>query len=144
MILFCFHIYIFRCSLQSHRAFRGIMKIAYRLHIFNSVFGHIIIPICHQLQRRLEGIMLWTCPPVLPFKPRGARGGGGWCVAGAGAREGCNLGVIVVRVCEPEFWNLPPFIYLAFEKIDPFIYLIVQNVDLFIYSPLIFFIPIYC
>ena len=115
------------------------MKIAYRLHIFNSVFGHIIIPLCHQLQRSLEGIMLWTCPPVLPFKPRGARGGG---VRGGGGGEGgvqpggnCGTGVRA-RILKPT-----PFIYLAFEKIDPFIYLIVQNVDLFIYSPLIFLYP---
>ena len=60
-----------------------------------------------------------------------------------GGGGGGNLGVILVRVCEPVFQNLPPFIYLAFKKTDPFIYLIIQNVDQFIYCPLIF-VPIFC
>ena len=32
---------------------------------------------------------------------------------------GNNLGVILVRVCEPVFQSLPHFIYLAFEKNGP-------------------------
>ena len=64
-----------------------------------------------------------------------ARGGGG---GGGGGVGGGNLGVILVLVSEPVFQNLPPFIYLAFEKTDPFIYLIIQNADLFIYCSLVF------
>ena len=46
---------------------------------------------------------------------------------------GGNLGVIVVRVCEPAFQCLP----------HSYTWPIIQNVDLFIYCPLIF-VPIYC
>ena len=44
-------------------------------------------------------------------------GGGG----GVGEEVTCGGGgdVNVVRVCEPVFRNLPPFIYLAFEKNRP-------------------------
>ena len=35
----------------------------------------------------------------------GAAGGGG--MGGGGGGRGGNLGVNVVRVCEPVFWNLP-------------------------------------
>ena len=41
---------------------------------------------------------------------------------GGGGGGGGNLGIIVVQVFEPVFRNLPPFIYLDFEKTDPFIY----------------------
>ena len=60
--------------------------------------------------------------------------------SGGGGGGGCNLGVILVRVCEPVtcISKPTPFIYLAFEKTDTFIYLIIQNVDLFIYCPLTF------
>ena len=51
---------------------------------------------------------------------------------------GGNLGVILVRVCEPVFQNLPHSYTWPSEKTDPFIYLIFQNVDLFIYCLLIF------
>ena len=49
-----------------------------------------------------------------------------------------NLGVIVVRVCEPVFRNLPHSYTWPLKKMDPFIYLAVRNVDLFIYCTLIF------
>ena len=49
-----------------------------------------------------------------------------------------NLGVILVRVCEPVFQNLPHSYTWPSKKTDPFIHLIIQNVDLFIYCPLIF------
>ena len=51
---------------------------------------------------------------------------------GAGGGGVGNLGVILVRVCEPVFQNLPH------SYTWPFIYLIIQNVDLFIYCPLTF------
>ena len=60
-----------------------------------------------------------------------------------------NLGLIMVRVCESVFKNLPHSYFWPLKKNNkkkknvPFIYLIVRNVDLFIYCPLIF-IPIYC
>ena len=54
-------------------------------------------------------------------------GGWGW---------GEVTGVIVVRVCEPVFKNLPHSYTCPLKKTDPFIYLIIQNVDLFIYCPL--------
>ena len=60
-----------------------------------------------------------------------------------GGGEWGNMGVIVVRVCEPVFRNLPHSYTWPLKKTDPFIYLIVRNVDLFIYCTLIF-IPIYC
>ena len=62
----------------------------------------------------------------------------GWGGGGGGRGAGGNLGVIVVRVCEPAFQKPTSFINLAFEKTDPFIYLIIQNVDIFIYCPLNF------
>ena len=52
---------------------------------------------------------------------RMCRGGGG------------NLGVILVRICEPVFWNLPQSYILGLRKNDLFIYLIEQNVYIFIY-----------
>ena len=60
-----------------------------------------------------------------PLKPSGGGGGG--------------LGVILVRVCEPDFRNLSRLAF-AFEKNDLFIYLIEQNVYIFIYCSLIFYI----
>ena len=48
------------------------------------------------------------------------------------------IGVILVRVCEPVFQNLPHSYTWPLKKTDPFIYSIIQNVDLFIYCPLIF------
>ena len=60
-------------------------------------------------------------------------------VGGGGGGVGVgNLGVILVRVCEPVFQNLPHSYTWPLKKTDPFIYLIIQNVDLFIYCPLIF------
>ena len=56
---------------------------------------------------------------------------------GAGGEVG-NFGVILVRVCEPVFQNLPHSYTWPLKKTDPFIYLIIQNVDLFKYCPLIF------
>ena len=58
--------------------------------------------------------------------------GCGWVGVGKG-----NLGVILVRMCEPVFQNLPHSYTWPLKKTDPFIYLIVQNADLFIYIPLI-------
>ena len=55
-----------------------------------------------------------------------------------GLGVGGNLGVIVVRVCEPELYiiiHIP-----ALWKNGPIHILVVQNVDLFIYCPLIFYI----
>ena len=52
-----------------------------------------------------------------------------------------GIRVILVRVYEPVFQNLPHSYTWPLEKKDPFIYilyLIIQNVDLFIYCPLIF------
>ena len=63
-----------------------------------------------------------------PLKPSGGGGGGGG-----------GLGVILVRVCEPDFRNLSRLAF-AFEKNDLFIYLIEQNVYIFIYCSLIFYI----
>ena len=51
--------------------------------------------------------------------------------------RGDNLGVILVRVCEPVFQNLPHS-YTWPSKRRTHSYLIIQNVDLFIYCPLIF------
>ena len=65
------------------------------------------------------------------------------CVSGGGGGAGGNLGVILVRVCEPVFQNLPHSYTWPLKKTDPLIYLIIQNVDLFIYCPLIF-VPIFC
>ena len=48
--------------------------------------------------------------------------------------SGGNLGVILVRVCEPVFFKPTPIIYLVFEKNDLFINLIEQNVYIFIYT----------
>ena len=64
---------------------------------------------------------------------RGGGGGGG----------GCNLGVILLRVCEPVFLNIPQS-YTWFSKNDIFIYLIEQNVYIFIYCSLIFTYPFCC
>ena len=50
-----------------------------------------------------------------------------------------NLGVIVIRVCESLFRNLPDSYIWPLKKTDLFIYLIVRNVDIFIYWPSIFF-----
>ena len=57
------------------------------------------------------------------------RRGGGWKR---------NLGVILVRVSEPIFQNLPHSYTWPLKKTDPFIYLIIQNADLFIYCSLSF------
>ena len=53
---------------------------------------------------------------------------------------GRNLGIIVVRVCEPVFQNLHHSYTWALKKRTHSYtwYLIIQNVDLFIYCPLIF------
>ena len=53
--------------------------------------------------------------------------GGGW-----------GIRVILERVCEPVFQNLPHSYTWPSKKTYPFIYLIIQNVNLFIYCPLIF------
>ena len=59
-------------------------------------------------------------------------------LGGGGGGGGCNLGVILVRVCEPVFQNLPHSYTWPSKKTDLFIYLIIQNADLFIYCPLTF------
>ena len=61
----------------------------------------------------------------------------GMCVCGGGGGGGGG-GVILVRMCEPVFQNLPHSYTWPVKKTDPFIYLIIRNVDLFIYCPLIF------
>ena len=60
--------------------------------------------------------------------------------SGMGVGEGGNLWVIMVRVCEPVFRNLPHSYTRLWKITNPFIYmyLIVQNVDVLIYCPLIF------
>ena len=59
-------------------------------------------------------------------------------IGDSGAEGGGNLEVILVRVCEPVFQNLPHSYTWPLKKKDPFLYLIIQNVDLFIYCPLLF------
>ena len=51
----------------------------------------------------------------------GGGGGGG----GGGKRGVGNLGVILLRVCEPVFGNLPHSYTWPLKKTDPFIYLII-------------------
>ena len=51
-----------------------------------------------------------------------------------GAGGGGNLGVILIRVCEPVFLNLPQSYTWSSKKKDLFIYLIEQNVYIFIYT----------
>ena len=52
----------------------------------------------------------------------------------AGGGGGGNLGIILVRVCEPFFFK--PIIYLVFENNDLFICLIEQNVFSYSYTVL--------
>ena len=59
---------------------------------------------------------------------------------GRGGGGGGNLGVIVVRVCEPVFQNLPHS-YTWPLKNGPIHILDHQNVDLFIYCHFIFLYP---
>ena len=59
------------------------------------------------------------------FRPRSSRGGG-------------NLGIILVRVYKPVFWNPPQSYTWSSKKNDVFIYLIEQNAYIFIYCSLIF------
>ena len=75
--------------------------------------------LCHRLHSRLR----WSFLSV--------RGSWGW--------GGGNLRVIVVRMCEPVFRNLPYSYIWPLTKTDPFIYFIVRNFDLLIYCPLIFY-----
>ena len=82
---------------------------------------------------RLFGCRGWSRPLLFACTLAGGGGGGG-----VG-----NLGVILVRVCEPVFQNLPHSYTWSLKKTDPFIYLIIQNVDLFIYCPLIFLYPFF-
>ena len=59
---------------------------------------------------------------------------------GGGGGGGGNLGLILVRVCEPIFFKPTPIIYLVFaKKEDLFIYLIEQNVYIFIYCSFILY-----
>ena len=84
--------------------------------------------ICGQCRSRLACAFMQSDPR------RGIEGGGGWVG---------NLGVIVVWVCEPEFRNLPHFIYLAFEK-STHSYTWSSKMLTYSYTGLCFSVPIYC